>query len=119
MYPRSRQRRALVTKETSANMLTIKKKVKEKKRKKRMINTESIEPIVGNILTPEEGRTVDPFNDPEMMRLVAVNLELAVRNLIQAKASPECLVLTADICTHRLVAMPTDDGDVNVLVFES
>ena len=84
-----------------------------------MINTESIEPIVGNILTPEEGRAVDPFNDPEMVRLVAVNLELAVRNLIQAKASPECLVLTADICTHRLVAMPTEDGDVNVLVFES
>ncbi|MHA2085811.1 MAG: hypothetical protein ACXABD_18875 [Candidatus Thorarchaeota archaeon] len=45
-----------------------------------MINTESIEPIVGNVLTPEEGRAVDPFNDPEMVRLVAVNLELAVRN---------------------------------------
>ncbi len=67
----------------------------------------------------ETGREVDVLNDPEIIRLVALNLELAVKNLMSSKAPPECLVLTADICTHRLMAVPTADGDVKVLVFES
>ena len=78
-----------------------------------------IESSFTNIVTPQEGREVDPFTDPEIIRLVAINLELAVRNLMKSSTSPECLVLTADICTHRLMAMPTEDGDVSVLVFES
>lgn len=68
---------------------------------------------------PDTGREVDVLNDPEMVRLVALNLELAVKNLMSSKAPPEALVLTADICTHRLMALPTADGDVKVLVFES
>ncbi|NHI84053.1 MAG: hypothetical protein EAX81_07105 [Candidatus Thorarchaeota archaeon] len=67
---------------------------------------------------PEEGRAVDPFTDPELVRLVALNLELAVRNLISSQTPPDCLVLTADICSHSLVAMPDGNGDVKVLVFE-
>jgi hypothetical protein len=78
-----------------------------------------LETTFANIIAPEEGREVDPFNDPEHVRLVAVNLELAVKNLLRSSAPPECIVLTADICTHRLIAMPTSDGDVSVLVFES
>jgi hypothetical protein len=68
---------------------------------------------------PEEGREVDALSDPEMVRLVALNLELAVKNLMSSRTPPECLVLTADICTHRLMAVPTADGEVKVLVFES
>jgi hypothetical protein len=68
---------------------------------------------------PEEGREVDALNDPETVRLVALNLELAVKNLMSSRTPPECLVLTADICTHRLMAVPTADGEVKVLVFES
>jgi hypothetical protein len=68
---------------------------------------------------PEVGREVDALNDPEMVRLVALNLELAVKNLMSSRTPPECLVLTADICTHRLMAVPTADGEVKVLVFES
>lgn len=83
-----------------------------------MIRTQKIDPIIGDIITPEHGREVDPFTDPETVRLVAINLELAVRNLISAKAPPECLVITADICTHKLMAVPTADGDVKVLVFD-
>ena len=83
-----------------------------------MIRTQKIEPIFGNITQPDNGREVDPFTDSETVRLVAVNLELAVRNLISANAPPECLVVTADICTHKLMAIPTADGDVKVLVFE-
>ena len=71
------------------------------------------------LATPEEGREVDVFNDPEIVRLVALNLELAVKNLMESRSPPECLVLTADICTYRLTAMPTDDGKVRVLVFDS
>ena len=71
-----------------------------------------------DLMMPEVGREVDPFNDSETLRLVALNLELAVRNLMVSNTPPECLVLTADICTHRLMAMPTGDGDVKVLVFE-
>ena len=78
-----------------------------------------IETAFTNIVTPQEGREVDPFTDSEIVRLVAINLELAVKNLMKASTSTECLVLTADICTHRLMAMPTPDGDVSVLVFES
>jgi hypothetical protein len=84
-----------------------------------MIRTHGIEPYPGDIITPEQGREVDPFTDPEHVRLVAINLELAVRNLISARAPPECLVITADICTHKLMAVPTADGDVKVLVFEA
>ena len=77
-----------------------------------------IEPIIGNIETSETGRLVDPFTDPEVVRLTACNLEMAVRNLMTANAPPECLVITADICTHKLMAIPTADGEVKVLVFE-
>jgi len=80
--------------------------------------TERIEPIIGNIETSETGREVDPFTDPEIVRLTAINLEMAVRNLITANAPPKCLVITADICSHKLMALPTADGEVKVLVFE-
>jgi len=82
-----------------------------------MIRTQSIEPVYGNM--SDQGREVDPFTDPEVVRLLALNLELAIKNLVRSKSSPECLVLTADICTHKLMAMPTADGDIKVLVFES
>ena len=83
-----------------------------------MIRTQSIEPVYGSDLS-DQGREVDPFTDPEVVRLLALNLELAIKNLVSSKSSPECLVLTADICTHKLMAMPTADGDIKVLVFES
>lgn len=82
-----------------------------------MIRTESeVIPraITGSITT----REVDPYSDPEIVLLVALNLEMAVRNLMTASSPPECCVLTADICTHRLVAIPTEDGTVKVLVDE-
>ena len=72
-----------------------------------------------SMLLSESGRAVDPYSDPEIVRLVAVNLELAVKNLMSSTASPDCLVLTADICSHRLIAMPDNNGDVSVLVIES
>ncbi|MCK5239339.1 MAG: hypothetical protein KAR33_07330 [Candidatus Thorarchaeota archaeon] len=78
-----------------------------------------LETTFANVIGPETGREVDPFTDSEIIRLVALNLELAVRNLVGSATPPECIVLTADICTHRLVAMPTSDGDVSVLVFEA
>lgn len=83
-----------------------------------MIRTQSIEPVYGSDITPDLGREVNP-TDPEVVRLLAINLELAIKNLVRSKSSPECLVLTADICTHKLMAMPTADGDIKVLVFES
>ncbi|MFW9925365.1 MAG: hypothetical protein ACFFDM_01220 [Candidatus Thorarchaeota archaeon] len=83
-----------------------------------MIRTQKIEPIFGDFTQPDNWREVDPFTDSETVRLVAINLELAVRNLITANAPPECLVVTADICTHKLMAIPTADGDVKVLVFD-
>ena len=61
---------------------------------------------------------MDPFTDSEIVRLVAINLELAVRNLISANAPPESLVVTADIGTQKIMAIPTADGDIKVLVFE-
>lgn len=64
----------------------------------------------------EQGRTVDPFTDPEMVRLTAINLELAVRNLMQSSCIPNSIVLTADLVTHQLVAVPTSNGDVRVVV---
>ena len=82
-----------------------------------MIRTESISPLL-NVETPDTWREVDPFLDPEVVRLTALNIELAVRNLIQSKDPPECLTLTADICTHLLMATPTADGDVKVTVFD-
>lgn len=75
------------------------------------------ETAFANLIAPESGRAVDPFADPEVVRLTAVNLELAVKNLMTASTPPECIVLTADICSHRLIARPTADGDVSVLVF--
>jgi hypothetical protein len=83
-----------------------------------MIRTQKIEPIFGDFTQPDNGREVDPFTDSETVRLVAINLELAVKNLISANAPPECLVVTADIGTNKLMAIPTADGDVKVLVFE-
>jgi hypothetical protein len=83
-----------------------------------MIRTQRIEPVFGDITTPENGREVDPFTDSETVRLVAINLELAVRNLISANAPPESLVVTADIGTQKIMAIPTADGDIKVLVFE-
>ncbi len=75
-----------------------------------------IETSYSNIITSDEGREVDAMLDT--VRLVAINLELAVRNLMTSETPPECLMLTADICTHRLVAMPTADGKVSVLVYD-
>ena len=82
-----------------------------------MIRTQKIEQIFGDY-SSDSGREVDPFTDSETVRLVAVNLELAVRNLISARAPPESLVVTADIGTQKLMAIPTADGDIKVLVFE-
>jgi hypothetical protein len=90
----------------------------ERTEKRKKMITERIEPIIGNIEISETGRLVDPFTDPEVVRLTACNLEMAVRNLMTANAPPECLVITADICTHKLMAIPTADGEVKVLVFE-
>ena len=80
--------------------------------------TERINPTLGNIVSTDAGREVDPFTDPEVVRLTACNLEMAVKNLMTANVPPECLVITADICTHKLMAIPTADGEVKVLVFE-
>ncbi|TXT54125.1 MAG: hypothetical protein BAJATHORv1_90074 [Candidatus Thorarchaeota archaeon] len=67
----------------------------------------------------ENGREIDIYEDPEVVRLVALNLELAVKNLMASNSSPECLILTADICTHRLLAMPKKNGDVQIIVFDN
>ncbi|MBD3408020.1 MAG: hypothetical protein GF411_18010 [Candidatus Lokiarchaeota archaeon] len=77
----------------------------------------ALNPII-NADMQENGREVDIYNDPKVVRLVALNLELAVKNLMASHNPPECLVLTAEICTHRLFAMPTKNGDVKVIVFE-
>ncbi|MBS3794077.1 MAG: hypothetical protein KGY80_04230 [Candidatus Thorarchaeota archaeon] len=83
-----------------------------------MLRTEKATEIAfSDDLTPEDGREVDPLTDPETVRLVALNLELAVKNLMGSASAPECLVLTADICSYRLVARPADNG-VKVQVFE-
>ena len=78
-----------------------------------------IETTYTSTITSDECREVDPMLDSATVRLVAINLELAVRNLMTSATPPECLVLTADICTHRLVAMPTADGEVSVLVYDT
>ncbi|TET07394.1 MAG: hypothetical protein E3J86_13125 [Candidatus Thorarchaeota archaeon] len=83
-----------------------------------MIRTQKIEPIFEDFTQPDNGREVDPFTDSETVRLVAINIELSVRNLISANAPPESLVVTADIGTHKLMAIPTADGEVKVLVFQ-
>ncbi len=83
-----------------------------------MIRTQKIEPIFEDFNQPDNGREVDPFTDSETVRLVAINIELSVRNLISANAPPESLVVTADIGTHKLMAIPTADGEVKVLVFQ-
>ena len=82
-----------------------------------MIRSESIDTLAF-LVQPENGRAVDPFNDPEIVRLVAANLEMAVRNLMMANSSPECLVLTADICSHKLVAAPKADGSISVIIYD-
>ena len=71
-----------------------------------------------NLVPANEGRLVDPFEDPEHIRLTALNLELAAKNLLSANVSPDCLVITADLCTHRLVAAPNADGEISVMVYE-
>ncbi len=83
-----------------------------------MLKTEIAENTFRDDLVPEDGREVNLFTDPETVRLTALNLELAVKNLMNSSNVPECLILTADICTHRLVAMPTSDECVKVQVFE-
>ncbi len=70
------------------------------------------------LMHTDEGRPVDAFEDPEYIRLTALNLELAVKNLYQAGVSPECLVLTAELCNHTLVAKPSADGSISVMVYE-
>ncbi|MHA2355582.1 MAG: hypothetical protein ACXADC_10440 [Candidatus Thorarchaeota archaeon] len=80
--------------------------------------SEKMATTLAEVVVTEKGRAVDPFTDSELIRLTAVNLELAVKNLIASSTPPECLVLTADICTHRIVAKPTSSGDVEVLVYE-
>ncbi len=63
-------------------------------------------------------RAVNPQKDSEQIVLAAINLELAVKNIMTATNPPACCVLTASISNCRLVAMPTDDGDVRVLVYD-
>lgn len=82
-----------------------------------MIRSESIDTLA-LLVEPENAREVDPFNDPEIVRLVAANLEMAVRNLMIANSSPDCLVVTADICSHKLVAAPQADGSISVTVYD-
>ena len=71
-----------------------------------------------NLVTTDAGRLVDPFEDPEYIRLTALNLELAAKNLLSANVSPDCLVLTADLCTHKLIATPNANGEISVMVYE-
>jgi hypothetical protein len=84
---------------------------------KEMIS-EKMATTLAEVVVTEEGRAVDPFTDSELIRLTAVNLELAVKNLIASSTPPECIVITADLCTHRLVAKPTPSGEIEVRVFE-
>ncbi len=74
--------------------------------------------VYEHLVTTDEGRLVDPFEDPEHIRMTALNLELAVKNLLSANVAPDCLVLTADLCTHRLVATPNANGEISVMVYE-
>ncbi len=67
----------------------------------------------------EQGRELDLFNDPEHVRLIGLNLELAIKNLRSSRRPPEKLVLTADICTHRIVAFTDDDGEVRIVIYEN
>jgi hypothetical protein len=84
---------------------------------KLMIRTESISPLL-TIDTTDTGREIDPISDPEVVRLAALNLELAVRNLVQSRQPPECLVITAELCNHRIMATPTVDGDIKIIVYD-
>ena len=81
---------------------------------KNLLRTEAIETIP----LLESGREVDPEIDSELIRLTALNLELAVRNLANSRNPPSCLTISADICTHTIVATPTDDGEIRVLVYD-
>ena len=71
-----------------------------------------------DLMSTETGRPVDVYEDPEYIRLTALNLELAAKNLFEAGVSPECLVLSADLCEHKLVAKPNAAGNIEVLVYE-
>ncbi|MFW9801927.1 MAG: hypothetical protein ACFFFC_04715 [Candidatus Thorarchaeota archaeon] len=84
---------------------------------KRMIS-EKMATTLAEVVVTEEGRAVNPFTDSELIRLTAINLELAVKNLIASSTPPECIVITAELCTHRLVAKPTPSGEIEVRVFE-
>ncbi|MGY5874112.1 MAG: hypothetical protein RTU30_00060 [Candidatus Thorarchaeota archaeon] len=83
-----------------------------------MIRMKDVETIYENLVPTNEGRLVDPFEDPEHIRLTALNLELAAKNLLIANVATECLVLTADLCNHRLIATPNVDGEITVMVYE-
>ncbi len=65
------------------------------------------------------GRNLDPLKDPELVRLVGLNLELAIKNLISSGKPPENMVITADICTHRIVVFADPNGQVRVVVCEN
>ena len=80
-----------------------------------MIRSQSINTTENPTITGQ-GRVVDPYTDPEVIRLAALNLELALRNLVNAGCPTEHLVLTADLAVCRLVATPQSDGGVQVLV---
>jgi hypothetical protein len=82
-----------------------------------VLRTQDLNPLLA-AETLDVGREVDPFNDPEVVRLTAMNIELAVKNLIQSKNAPDCLVITAELCGYSLQAMPTEGGEIKVLVFE-
>lgn len=82
-----------------------------------MLRTQDLNPLMA-AETLDTGREVDPVNDPEEVRLTAMNIELAVKNLVQSNHSPECLVITAELCEYTLQAMPSDDGEIQVMVFE-
>ncbi len=82
-----------------------------------MIGARDANSALSSIAPQDIGRPVDPMTDSEDIRLIAVNLELAMRNLLSATALPTDIVLTADLRTCRVMAMPTEDGEVQVRVF--
>ena len=82
-----------------------------------MLRTQDVNPLLAAD-TLDVGREVDPFNDPEIVRLTALNIELAAKNLVQSKYPPRCLVITAELCEYTLQARPTDDGEIKVLLYE-
>jgi hypothetical protein len=91
---------------------------KKNRRKKRLIRLKDMETMLEGLITPDTGRLVDPFEDSEEIRLTALNLELAAKNLLSAGVSPSCLVLTAELCSHKLVATPDSGNEIKVMVYE-